>query len=288
MEERLQKLLSAAGLCSRRTAEEYIEAGRVTVNGRAAKLGDKADLGRDTVALDGTEIGPAAEPVYLMLNKPRGYVTTLADEQGRKTVAELVSGCGVRVWPVGRLDLDSEGLLILTNDGALTHRLIHPSHEVDKQYLVMVAGDVEAALPILSRPMELDGIALAPAKVDRLGPNVLSVTIHEGRNRQVRRMCDQAGLTVKALRRVREGGVQLGGLKLGQWRHLTEEEREKQRADMGTVTCKNILLFVWFPVMIGTGGETALRFSRPITPQGWGRKPGGVIHDTRYSLSHSK
>ena len=152
------------------------------------------------------------------------YVTTLADEQGRKTVAELVSGCGVRVWPVGRLDLDSEGLLILTNDGALTHRLIHPSHEVDKQYLVMVAGDVEAALPILSRPMELDGIALAPAKVDRLGPNVLSVTIHEGRNRQVRRMCDQAGLTVKALRRVREGGVQLGGLKLGQWRHLTEEE----------------------------------------------------------------
>ena len=179
---------------------------------------------RDTVALDGTEIGPAAEPVYLMLNKPRGYVTTLADEQGRKTVAELVSGCGVRVWPVGRLDLDSEGLLILTNDGALTHRLIHPSHEVDKQYLVMVAGDVEAALPILSRPMELDGIALAPAKVDRLGPNVLSVTIHEGRNRQVRRMCDQAGLTVKALRRVREGGVQLGGLKLGQWRHLTEEE----------------------------------------------------------------
>lgn len=125
---------------------------------------------------------------------------------------------------MGRLDLDSEGLLILTNDGALTHRLIHPSHEVDKQYLVMVAGDVEAALPILSRPMELDGIALAPAKVDRLGPNVLSVTIHEGRNRQVRRMCDQAGLTVKALRRVREGGVQLGGLKLGQWRHLTEEE----------------------------------------------------------------
>lgn len=210
--------------CVPRTAEEYIEAGRVTVNGRAAKLGDKADLGRDTVALDGTEIGPAAEPVYLMLNKPRGYVTTLADEQGRKTVAELVSGCGVRVWPVGRLDLDSEGLLILTNDGALTHRLIHPSHEVDKQYLVMVAGDVEAALPILSRPMELDGIALAPAKVDRLGPNVLSVTIHEGRNRQVRRMCDQAGLTVKALRRVREGGVQLGGLKLGQWRHLTEEE----------------------------------------------------------------
>lgn len=224
MEERLQKLLSAAGVCSRRAAEDYIEAGRVEVNGVPAKLGDKADLTRDAVSLDGVEIGPAAEPVYLMLNKPRGCVATLADEQGRKTVAELVADCGARVWPVGRLDLDSEGLLLMTNDGALTHRLVHPSHEVDKQYLVMVAGDVDAALPVLSGPMELDGVALAPARVDRLGPNVLSVTIHEGRNRQVRRMCDQAGLTVKALRRVREGGVQLGGLKLGQWRHLTEEE----------------------------------------------------------------
>ena len=121
MEERLQKLLSA---------EDYIEAGRVTVNGQTAKLGDKADLTRDRVALDGVEVGPAAEPVYLMLNKPRGYVTTLSDEEGRPTVAQLVADCGVRVWPVGRLDLDSEGLLLLTNDGELTHRLIHPSHEV--------------------------------------------------------------------------------------------------------------------------------------------------------------
>lgn len=224
MEERLQKLLSAAGVCSRRAAEDHIEAGRVTVNGSVAKLGDRADLSRDAVALDGVEIGPAAQPVYLMLNKPRGYVTTLSDEQGRKTVAELVADCGARVWPVGRLDLDSEGLLLMTNDGGLTHALLHPSHEVDKQYLVLVSGDVEAALPVLSSPMELDGVALAPARVDRLGPNMLSVTIHEGRNRQVRRMCDQAGLAVKALRRVREGSVQLGGLKLGKWRHLTEEE----------------------------------------------------------------
>ena len=199
MEERLQKLLSAAGLCSRRTAEDYIEAGRVTVNGQTAKLGDKADLTRDRVALDGVEVGPAAEPVYLMLNKPRGYVTTLSDEEGRPTVAQLVTDCGVRVWPVGRLDLDSEGLLLLTNDGELTHRLIHPSHEVD-------------------------GVALAPAKVDRLGPNLLSFRIHEGKNRQIRRMCQQVGLTVKALRRVREGQVQLGGLKLGKWRYLTDEE----------------------------------------------------------------
>ena len=230
MEERLQKLLSAAGICSRRRAEEYIEAGRVTVNGRPAGLGDKADLSRDTVALDGVEIGPAAEPVYLMLNKPRGYVSTLSDEQGRRTAAELVAGCGVRVWPVGRLDLDSEGLLLFTNDGALTHRLLHPSHEVEKQYLVMVTGDIPAALPILTGPMELDGVLLAPVQVDRLGPNLLSFLLHEGRNRQIRRMCDQAGLTVKALRRVREGDLQLGGLKLGTWRFLTEEEVERLRA----------------------------------------------------------
>lgn len=224
MEERLQKLLSAAGLCSRRSAEDYIEAGRVTVNGRPAKLGDKADLSRDRVALDGVEVGPAVDSVYLMLNKPRGYVTTLSDEEGRPTVAQLVADCGVRVWPVGRLDLDSEGLLLLTNDGALTHQLIHPSHEVDKQYLVMVTGDIEAALPVLNGPMELDGVSLAPAQVDRLGPNLLSFQIHEGKNRQIRRMCQQAGLTVKALRRVREGQVQLGGLKLGKWRYLTDEE----------------------------------------------------------------
>ena len=229
MEERLQKLLSAAGVCSRRRAEDYIEAGRVTVNGRVAGLGDKADLSRDTVALDGVELGPVPEPVYLMLNKPRGFVSTLSDEQGRRTAAGLVAGCGVRVWPVGRLDLDSEGLLLFTNDGALTHKLLHPSHEVDKQYLVLVTGDIDAALPLLSGPMELDEVALAPAQVDRLGPNLLSVIIHEGRNRQVRRMCAQAGLTVKALRRVREGSVQLGGLKLGTWRYLTQEEVDQLR-----------------------------------------------------------
>ena len=224
MEERLQKLLSAAGLCSRRSAEDYIEAGRVTVNGQTAKLGDKADLSRDRVALDGAEIGPAAEPVYLMLNKPRGYVTTLSDEEGRPTVAQLVADCGVRVWPVGRLDLDSEGLLVLTDDGDLTQKLLHPSHQVEKEYHVWVEGDTGRALPILRGPMELDGVALAPAQVDRLGPNLLSFRIHEGKNRQIRRMYQQVGLTVKALRRVREGQVQLGGLKLGKWRYLTEEE----------------------------------------------------------------
>lgn len=229
MEERLQKLLSAAGVCSRRGAEEYINAGRVTVNGQTAHLGDKADPQRDTVAVDGVAMGAPAKSLYLMLNKPRGYVTTLADEQGRRTAAQLVSDCGVRVWPVGRLDLDSEGLLLFTNDGELTNQLIHPRHGVEKQYLVSVVGEVEAAIPILSGPLELDGLPLAPARVDLLGPSLLSVTIHEGRNRQVRRMCELAGLRVKALRRVREGNLQLGSLKLGNWRYLTEDEVDALR-----------------------------------------------------------
>ena len=224
MEERLQKLISSCGLASRRTVEQWIEAGRVTVNGTKARLGDKADLDRDRIEVDGRPVRPGGDRLYLMLNKPRGYVTTLSDEKGRKTVAELVSGCGRRVWPVGRLDLDSEGLLLLTDDGELTQKLLHPSHQVEKEYLVWVTGDVSRGLPVLSGPMDLDGVALAPAQVDRLGPNLLSFQIHEGKNRQIRRMCQQVGLTVKALRRVREGQVQLGGLKLGKWRRLTDEE----------------------------------------------------------------
>ena len=152
MEERLQKLISTCGLASRRTAEEWITAGRVSVNGQKARLGDRADLDRDAVLVDGKPLTPAGERTYLMLNKPRGYVTTLSDEKGRKNVAQLVSGCGVRVWPVGRLDLDSEGLLLLTDDGGLTHRLLHPSHEVEKEYLVWVNGNVERAIPLLSAP----------------------------------------------------------------------------------------------------------------------------------------
>lgn len=224
MKERLQKLLSARGITSRRGAETYILAGRVLVNGRRAVLGDQADPEKDQILVDGIPLGRAEERTYLMLHKPRGYVSTCSDERGRPTVTGLVAGCGARVWPVGRLDLDSEGLLLMTDDGDLTHKLIHPSHEVEKQYLVLVSGDMEAALPVLNGPMELDGVALAPAQVDRLGPNLLSFRIHEGKNRQIRRMCQQVGLTVKALRRVREGQIQLGGLKLGKWRYLTDEE----------------------------------------------------------------
>lgn len=224
MEQRLQKLLSAAGVCSRRAAEEYIRLGRVTVNGAVAALGDKADPDRDLVAVDGAPLPRRAGTVWLMLNKPRGCVTTLSDEKGRRTAAELVSGCGVRVWPVGRLDMDSEGLLLFTNDGPGTDALLHPCHEVEKEYRVTVEGDVKTALPVLSGPLELDGVPLAPARVELLGPGELSVVIHEGKNRQVRRMCALAGLTVKRLRRVREGSLTLGDLPVGQWRYLTARE----------------------------------------------------------------
>lgn len=228
MEERLQKILSAAGVCSRRAAEGYITAGRVTVNGRVAALGDRADPEKDDIRLDGKPVTAQEEHVCLLLNKPRGYVTTLSDEKGRRTVADLVKDCGVRVYPVGRLDLDSEGLLLMTNDGALMQHLLHPSHEVSKTYHVSVFGNVNGAAERLSRITELEGEPIRPARVETLsrGENTAryAITIHEGKNRQIRRMCAQCGLTVKRLRRVQEHTLTLGNLPAGQWRHLTPGE----------------------------------------------------------------
>lgn len=229
MEERLQKILSQSGKCSRRKAEELISKGRVAVNGKTALLGDKAVFGHDRITLDGVEVSLPGVKTYLMLNKPKGYVTTLSDEKGRKSVADLVKDCGVRVWPVGRLDLNSEGLLILTNDGALTHRLIHPSHVVEKEYYTWVKGNALRALPILSAEMVLDGENICPAKAKILkeaaGTTLLSITIHEGKNRQVRRMCAFAELEVKRLKRVREGRLFLDDtLQPGQWRVLSSKE----------------------------------------------------------------
>ena len=229
MEERLQKLISSCGLASRRTAEAWISQGRVTVNGSRAALGDRADLERDRVEVDGVPLRPRTERTYLMLNKPRGYVTTLSDEKGRRTAASLVSGCGRRVWPVGRLDMDSEGLLLLTGDGALTHGLLHPRHQVEKEYLVWVEGFHPGAVEALTRPMTLNGQKLRPARVRlvRPGPGsaLLSVVIHEGKNRQIRRMCAHCGLTVKRLKRIREGRLLLDrDLRPGQWRPLTQAE----------------------------------------------------------------
>ena len=229
MKQRLQKILASAGLCSRRTAETYIEDGRVTVNGAVAKLGDSADPEVDLVALDGKAVLPTEKPFcYVMLHKPVGYVSTMSDERGRRTVRDLTLDVGERIYPVGRLDLNSSGLLLMTNDGALAHRLMHPRYEVEKTYLVGTRGDVAAALPVLRAPMELDGVALHPAKVELVKTTpegaVLRFVIHEGRNRQVRRMCEKAGLDVSWLRRVAEGKLTLGDLEKGTWRYLTEAE----------------------------------------------------------------
>ncbi len=229
MEERLQKILSAAGLCSRRQAEEWLKAGRVTVDGRIAALGDKADPERSAVAVDGKPLAPPPEKVYLMLNKPRGYVTTLSDERGRAAVAELTADCGTRVYPVGRLDCDSDGLLLLTNDGDFAQRMAHPSHRKEKEYHVTVTGRLAGCERRLAALTALeDGSPIVPSRVTVLrrdgGTWVLSVTICQGLNRQIRRMCALAELRVKRLQRVREGSLTLGNLPLGKWRYLTAEE----------------------------------------------------------------
>ena len=229
MKERLQKLISAAGLASRRQAEQMIAGGRVTVNGAAAVIGQTADPETDDIRVDGRPLGQRDRARYILLNKPRGFVTTLSDEKGRRTVAELVSGVGTRVYPVGRLDLNSDGLLLLTNDGALANAVMHPRNEIRKTYRTEVAGDVEAALPILRAPTELDGYRIRPAEVTVCGDGLLEITIHEGRNRQIRRMCAAAGLKVRRLTRVSEGPLRLGDLAPGAWRELNETELRQLR-----------------------------------------------------------
>lgn len=233
MKERLQKILSVHGIASRRAAEKIISDGRVTVNGVAAQLGESADPEQDDIAVDGIPLRLRDKTVYLALNKPRGYVTTVSDEKNRKTVMELVQECGVRVYPIGRLDMNSDGLLLLTNDGELANRLCHPSGEKRKIYRVRVTGNVDAALPVLTGPMELDGYALQPVAIKQLRRTesgaLLEFTLSEGRNRQIRRMCEQCGLKVHALTRVEYAGIRLGSLSKGEWRYLTEEEIDKLR-----------------------------------------------------------
>lgn len=228
MEERIQKLIASAGLCSRRKAEELICAGRVRLNGNTAHLGDCAELSEDVIEVDGVRLKAAQEKVYLMLSKPRGFVTTAQDEKGRRTVLDLVRDCPVRVYPVGRLDLNSEGLLLLTNDGEAANCLMHPKCEIEKTYLVWVTDYSAEGEQTLRAPMVLDGYRLAPAKIKLLQQKdttaLLEMTIHEGRNRQIRRMCEQAGLHVTRLKRIREGSFLLGDLPSGSWRYLTEQE----------------------------------------------------------------
>ncbi|MDY4490344.1 MAG: pseudouridine synthase [Candidatus Faecousia sp.] len=230
MKERLQKILSARGVASRRSSEELIRQGRVTVNGVPAVLGDGADPEEDEILLDGRPLPQRQESVYIMLNKPRGYVTTLSDEKGRPDAARLVADCGVRVYPVGRLDMDSEGLLLFTNDGEFANRMMHPRAQVDKTYEVWVTGYAPGAEARLARPITLDGYTIRKPGVRLVraqGENAkFLVTIHEGRNRQVRRMCEEAGMRVTRLRRIREGTLSLGNLETGKWRYLTEEEKD--------------------------------------------------------------
>ena len=228
MRQRLQKILSARGVASRRRAEEMIQHGQVTVNGIAASLGDSADPETDEIRVNGQLLPGGQQSVYFLLNKPRGYVTTLSDEKGRPNAAQLVAGCGIRVYPVGRLDMDSEGLLLFTNDGAFANALTHPKQEVEKVYEVWVSGYYPGGEEKMSRPIVLDGYRIRPPKVTLLSVREakakLRVTIHEGRNRQIRRMCEAAGMRCTRLKRIQEGNLLLGDLPSGHWRYLTPEE----------------------------------------------------------------
>lgn len=230
MQERLQKILSQAGITSRRAAETLITSGRVAVNGSVVTLlGTKADPAIDTITLDGKPVTVQTTRIYILLNKPAGFVTTLSDPDGRPIVTDIIKGIPERLFPVGRLDFNTEGLLLLTNDGDWANRLAHPSNEVVKEYLVKVRGDINADLMAkLTNGVKLDDGWTAPAKValvKTVGKNSwLSISIHEGRYRQVRRMCEAVGLLVARLTRTKYGDLQIGTLKVGEYRHLTPDE----------------------------------------------------------------
>jgi pseudouridine synthase len=227
---RLSKFLADAGICSRRKAEDEILGGAVKVNGSiVTELGTKAEPGRDRVEYKGRRVTPERAHVYIMLHKPAGYVTTVSDERGRPTVMDLITDVGARVVPVGRLDYNTSGLLILTNDGALTYKLTHPKHEAKKTYVAVIEGALTSGLfAALQNGVNIDGRVTAPAEVEiideREKTTMLKITIHEGRNRQVRKMFDALGRKVSSLKRVATGGVELGALPKGHYRHLTRRE----------------------------------------------------------------
>jgi len=227
--ERLQKIIAQAGLASRREAEKWIEAGRVLLNGQPAKLGDRADLTVDRVQVDGKILAAAEEKITVLLNKPRGYVSTLKDPEGRRLVTDLVTDIPQRLFPVGRLDFNTEGLLLLTNDGELAQRVSHPSHHVDKTYLVKVRGSLSAEMvKRLERGLILDDGKTAAAKVENIrmaGSGCwFELTIDEGRNRQVRRMCEALGLSVVRLKRIRLDFLDLSDIATGRYRRLRDSE----------------------------------------------------------------
>ena len=229
---RLQKYLSECGVASRRKAEDLIAAGKVKGNGKPASIGDKIDPKNDTVVVAGKKVRKSKKNTYIMLHKPRGFITTLSDEMGRKCVAQLIEDVGTRVYPVGRLDRDSEGLLLLTDDGEFANSLTHPTHHVPKTYRVTVRPTItEEQVTALTTGIEIDGRMTMPSEVRVLekkeGRVVLEIIIYEGRNRQIRKMCDALGLEVARLKRTQIGSVKLGMLKQGDWRNLTDEEVHK-------------------------------------------------------------
>ena len=230
--ERLQKIIARAGICSRREAEKLILAGKVSVDGKIIReLGAKAELNQK-IRVDGKLLTLDAEKIYIMLNKPRGYVSTAKDERGRKTILELID-ISERIYPIGRLDLNSEGLILLTNDGELTNALIHPRFEVKKTYRAKISGVLtEEKLDLLRAGIELDDGLTAPAEIYMLDKDLVEITIHEGRNRQVRRMFSAIGCDVKRLRRIKFANLTLDGLKVGKWRKLTAEEVAKLKGDL--------------------------------------------------------
>ena len=228
---RLQKIIAEAGVCSRRAAEALIEKGKVKVNGHPARLGDKADPNKDIITIDGERLFVSRKKSfrYIMLNKPRGYVTSMSDELDRRVVTDLLSGVGERVYPIGRLDRNSEGLLLFTNDGQFANDVMHPSRHISKTYRVTVRPDInDEQLVQLSEGVEIDGRKTAPCTVlvleKQQGRVVLQMTIHEGRNRQIRKMCEAVGLEVARLKRTSVGPVKLGMLKPSEWRDLTPDE----------------------------------------------------------------
>lgn len=230
-ELRLQKYLSEQGILSRRAAEEEIRRGRIKVNGLTAEIGMKIDPERDKVEYDGKTVGEKLRRVYLMLNKPAGFVTTMSDELGRPCVAELVKDAGTRVYPIGRLDLESEGLLLFTNDGELANRLMHPKYHKPKLYHVKIRGEVSAEkIAALGKPMRIDDYLTKPAHIAvvtrKKDFTVLAMELFEGRNRQIRKMCEALELSILTLKRVAIGEVRLGNLPLGEWRYLTRAQVE--------------------------------------------------------------
>lgn len=226
---RLQKFFSENGILSRRACEAELEKGNIAVNGRVARVGDSIDPERDTVTFNGQTVRPRKKKfTYVMLNKPRGYITSMTDPEGRKCVTELLNGVHTRVYPVGRLDRVSEGLLLLTDDGNLTNRLTHPSHSIPKVYRVKVAGHpTKEQIETLSSPLKIDDYVIKPVQVEvtpEQTDTVLHMYLYEGRNRQIRKMCEIAGITVKRLSRVAIGQLRLNGLAVGKWRYLEQEE----------------------------------------------------------------